>query len=104
LLINPNLLRISFLPKQPGFYFVNVYDGEQPVDGSPFVVRIKRRHTVEISGKCLNYLRINDLGVFRVHCHGQQGDVKANIFRKMNLFRVLFDFIILLFLIRSVDE
>lgn len=52
--------------------------------GSPFLIRIKRPEVVEITGKCLERLRINDLGIFRVHCHGQRGTIKAKIFCKMN--------------------
>ena len=50
--------------------------------GSPFLLRIKRPQVVEITGKCLDRLRVNDLGIFRIHCHGQRGVIKAKIFCK----------------------
>lgn len=34
---------------------------------------------IEITGKCLDRLRVNDLGIFRIHCHGEQGMIKAKI-------------------------
>jgi hypothetical protein len=97
-ILHEHLIRIDFIPKEPGFYFVNIYNGNQSIEGSyrfaltrnrnfcflgsPFLIRIKRPQVVEISGKCLDRLRVNDLGIFRIHCHGQRETIKAKIFRK----------------------
>jgi len=97
-IINDNLIRINFIPQEPGFYFVNIYNNNQSIEGSPFLIHIKRPQVVEISGKCLDHLRLNDLGIFRIHCHGQQGLIKAKIFckeKKTILFFCLFKIIVL---------
>jgi hypothetical protein len=94
-IINDNLIRINFTPQEPGFYFVNIYNDNQSIEGSPFLIRIKRPQVVEISGKCLDHLRLNDLGIFRIHCHGQQGSIKAKIYCKKTKYIFLFKIILL---------
>jgi hypothetical protein len=94
-IINDNLIRINFTPQEPGFYFVNIYNDNQSIEGSPFLIRIKRPQVVEISGKCLDHLRLNDLGIFRIHCHGQQGSIKAKIYCKKRKHIFLFKIILL---------
>ena len=57
--------------------------------GSPFSIRVERPRGIQISGECIHRLRLNDLGLFRVHCHGQRGVIQAKIFSTSNNF---FDF------------
>ena len=97
-ILHDHLIRIHFIPDQSGICLVHIYNGNQSIEGnhpmsrkipieyhlqgSPFLIRIKRSQMVEITGKCLERLRVHDLGIFRVHCHGQRGTVKAKIFCK----------------------
>ncbi|CAF3415563.1 unnamed protein product, partial [Rotaria sp. Silwood2] len=78
--INDNLIRINFIPQEPGLYFINIFNGDQVIQGSPFPVHVHRRQIVQISGECFNRLRLNDLGIFRIHCNGQRGPIEAKIF------------------------
>jgi len=52
--------------------------------GSPFPIRVERPRVVQISGECFPRLRLDDLGLFRIHCHGQRGAIQAKIFSKIN--------------------
>ncbi|CAF0887782.1 unnamed protein product [Adineta steineri] len=79
-IINDNLIRINFTPKEPGFYLVNISNRDKPITGSPFSIRIERSDVVQVTGKCFHRLRLNDLGIFRIHCHGQRGLIKAKIY------------------------
>ena len=100
-MINNNLIQINFTPQESGFYFINVLNGDQPIEGisriyvnikfnlkyslgSPFTVRVERPQVVQISGKCFHQLRLNDLGIFRIHCNGQRGPMKAKICSKIH--------------------
>ncbi|CAF1050339.1 unnamed protein product [Adineta ricciae] len=78
--INDNLIRINFTPKEPGFYLVNISNRDKPITGSPFSIRIERSDVVQVTGKCFHRLRLNDLGIFRIHCHGQRGSIKAKVY------------------------
>ncbi|CAM4955218.1 unnamed protein product [Rotaria socialis] len=79
-IVNENLVHINFIPQEPGLYLINIFNGDQSIQGSPFSVHVNRQQAVQISGQCLHRLRLNDRGVFRVHCHGQRGTVEAKIF------------------------
>lgn len=95
-ILHEHLIRIHFIPDESGICFVHIYNDNQliegrilvfinifqayPCIGSPYLIRIKRSKPVEITGKCLEHLRVHDLGIFRVHCHGQRGTIKAKIF------------------------
>ncbi|UJR31815.1 hypothetical protein I4U23_019292 [Adineta vaga] len=79
-IINENLARINFVPQEPGVYSVHVSCANQPIEGSPFSIRVERPRVVQISGECFPRLRLNDLGLFRIHCHGQRGSIQAKIF------------------------
>lgn len=48
--------------------------------GSPFSIHVERPPCVQITGECFHRLRLNDLGLFRIHCHGQRGVVQAKVF------------------------
>ncbi|CAF3898632.1 unnamed protein product [Rotaria magnacalcarata] len=79
-IINDNLVRIHFIPQEPGIYTVHVSCANRPIEGSPFSIRVERPRVVQISGECFHRLRLNDLGLFRIHCHGQRGPIQAKIF------------------------
>jgi hypothetical protein len=65
--------------------------------GSPFSVLIERPQVIQISGKCFHHLRLNDLGIFRIHCHGQRGSIKAKIFSKNEFFFSIIKILVFLF-------
>lgn len=52
--------------------------------GSPFSIRVERPRVIQISGECFPRLRLNDLGLFRIHCYGQRGSIQAKIFSNEN--------------------
>ncbi|CAF1633249.1 unnamed protein product, partial [Adineta ricciae] len=79
-IVNESLARINFVPQEPGVYSVHVSSANQPIEGSPFSIRVERPRVVQISGECFPRLRLNDLGLFRIHCHGQRGSIQAKIF------------------------
>ncbi|CAF5140483.1 unnamed protein product, partial [Rotaria sp. Silwood1] len=79
-IINDNLVRIHFIPQDPGIYTVHVSCANQPIEGSPFSIRVERPRAIQISGECFHRLRLNDLGLFRIHCHGQRGPIQTKIF------------------------
>ncbi|CAF3716192.1 unnamed protein product [Rotaria sordida] len=79
-IINDNLVRIHFIPQEPGIYTIHVSCANQPIEGSPFSIRVERPRSIQISGECFHRLRLNDLGLFRIHCHGQRGLIQAKIF------------------------
>ncbi|CAF1609722.1 unnamed protein product [Rotaria sp. Silwood1] len=79
-IINDNLVRIHFVPQEPGIYTVHVSCANQPIEGSPFSIRVERPRAIQISGECFHRLRLNDLGLFRIHCHGQRGPIQTKIF------------------------
>lgn len=41
---------------------------------------MERPPTIQITGECFHRLRVNDLGLFRIHCHGQRGVIQAKVF------------------------
>lgn len=56
--------------------------------GSPFPVQVTRGQNIQVSGQCFHRLRLHDLGIFRIHCHGQRGQIDAKIFSKKFLLRI----------------
>lgn len=58
--------------------------------GSPFSIRVERPRNVQITGECFHRLRLNDLGLFRIHCHGQRGLIQAKIFSKIKKLQIYF--------------
>jgi hypothetical protein len=36
-MMNDNLVRIHFTPQEPGFYFVNIYNGDQSIEGREMI-------------------------------------------------------------------
>ncbi|CAF3681830.1 unnamed protein product [Rotaria sp. Silwood1] len=79
-IINDNLIRINFIPQEPGLYFINIYNGDQTIKGSPFSVHVHGQQVVQITGKCFHRLRVNNLGIFRIHCNEQRESIEAKIF------------------------
>jgi hypothetical protein len=32
-IVNKNLIRVNFTPEEPGSYLINVFNGDQPIEG-----------------------------------------------------------------------
>ena len=60
--------------------------------GSPFAIHVERPPSIQITGECFHRLRLNDLGLFRIHCHGQRGAIQAKIISNLILFFLFFFF------------
>jgi len=58
---------------------------------------------IQISGECFPRLHLNDLGLFRVHCHGQRGPIQAKCFSKLNSLVSMIIIIIFCFVFKDLS-
>ncbi|CAF0927406.1 unnamed protein product, partial [Didymodactylos carnosus] len=84
--VNNNLVRIQFIPQEPGLYAVDVRCGNMSVEG----MQVDWPKVAQVSGECFNRLRLGELGVFIVHCNGQKGVVKAKAFSMFFIYFYLY--------------